>query len=50
MLFPLLALGFVVAAAWRWGHVRRMDPAAWTWALLALLFAVAAVAAALRAA
>jgi hypothetical protein len=36
--FPLLALAFGLAAAWRAVRSRRFDPAARTWALLAVVF------------
>jgi len=39
-LFPLLAAGFGLAALVRGVHLRRLDPAARTWALLALVFAL----------
>lgn len=37
-LFPLLALGFLVAALVRLARVKRLDPAVRTWGLLALVF------------
>ena len=39
-LFPLLAAGFGIAAFARCARTRRFDPAARTWALLALVFAL----------
>ena len=38
-LFPLLAVGFAVAAVLRWARTRRWQGAAATWALMALIFA-----------
>lgn len=40
LLFPWLALGFAVAAAFRWARARRFDGAVRTWSLLALIFAL----------
>lgn len=38
-LFPWLALGFALLAAWRVLRERRLGPASRTWALLAVVFA-----------
>lgn len=38
-LFPVLAAGFAIAAAWRWLRTRRWQGAAATWTLMALIFA-----------
>jgi hypothetical protein len=40
LLFPWLALGFAIAAAWRLLRARQFDAMARTWALLALIFAL----------
>jgi hypothetical protein len=37
-LFPLLAVAFAIAAAWRWTRTRRWRGAAQTWALMAAIF------------
>ncbi|MBP6337919.1 MAG: hypothetical protein KA375_10000 [Vitreoscilla sp.] len=42
-LFPLLSLGFGLAAAWRALRGGRMQGAARTWALLALIFGAVSV-------
>ncbi|MBK6469214.1 MAG: hypothetical protein IPF94_00400 [Betaproteobacteria bacterium] len=42
-LFPLLAIGFAIAAAQRWLRTRRWQGAAATWALMAFIFAAVAV-------
>jgi uncharacterized membrane protein HdeD (DUF308 family) len=41
-LFPLLALAFVGAAVLRFIRLRRLDPAARTWALLSAIFGAVA--------
>jgi hypothetical protein len=42
-LFPLLALGFGLAALWRWSRTRRWAGATRTWALVALIFGAVAL-------
>ena len=42
-LFPWLAAGFGLAAAWRWLRTRRWRGAAATWALMACIFAAVSV-------
>jgi hypothetical protein len=39
-LFPLLALGFALAATLRFLRERRLGPATRTWSLMALIFAL----------
>ena len=38
-LFPCLAVGFAVAAAWRWRRTRQWRGAVQTWSLMAAIFA-----------
>ena len=42
-LFPLLALGFALAAGWRWSRTRRWQGAVQTWSLMALIFGAVAL-------
>jgi len=42
-LFPLLSLGFGLAAAWRWLRGGPQQAAARTWALLSLIFGAVSV-------
>jgi hypothetical protein len=41
-LFPLLALGFLAAALWRYARTRQWRGAAFTWLLMALIFGAVA--------
>ncbi len=42
-LFPLLALAFALAAAWRWMRTRQWRGAVQTWALMAVIFGAVSV-------